>query len=106
MNCLGHHDIFWGTRKNAHNLYTCDFIYYLEQHHPGKKYLPIIRVLGGARQDSSFEGSLPIYDGRADMLDFTNEFLLSILNLLQQSLFIVLGSMEVIAQLRVASILH
>ena len=83
-----------------------DFLYYQEQHHPGKKYFPIIRVLVGDRQDSSFEGSLPIYDGRADMLAFTNECLLSSENLLQRSLFIVLGSMEVIAQLRVASILH
>ena len=68
--------------------------------------MPIIRVLGGARKDSSFEGSLPIYDGRADMLAYTNECILSSENLLQRSLFIVLGSMEVISQLRVASILH
>ena len=40
------------------------------------------------------------------MLSFTNECLLLIENLLQRSLFIVLGSMEVIDQLRVASILH
>ena len=40
------------------------------------------------------------------MLAFTNECLLSSENLLQRSLFIVLGSMEVIAQMRVASILH
>ena len=79
-----------------------DFLYYREQHHPGKKYLPIIRVLGGARQDSSFEGSLPTYYGRADMLAFTNECLLSSENLLQRSLFIFLRSMEVVAQLIVA----
>ena len=83
-----------------------DFLYYREQHHPGKKYLPIIRVIGGARQDSYFEGSIQIYDGRADMLAFTNECLLSIENMLQRSLFIVIESMEVIGQLRVASILH
>ena len=106
MKCLGHHDIFWRTRKNAHNLYTHDFLYYPEHHHPGKKYLPIIRVLGGARQDSYFEVSLPIYYGRTDMLAFTNECQLSSENLLQRSLFIVLGSMEFIDQLRVESILH
>ena len=83
-----------------------DFLYYREQHHPGKKYLPIIRVISGARQDSYFEGSLQIYDGRVDMLAFTNECLLSIENLLQRSLSIVLESMEVIAHPRVASILH
>ncbi len=48
-----------------------------------------------------------MYDGRGDMLIFTNEcLLLASDNLLQCSLFIVLGSMEIIAQLRVASILH
>jgi hypothetical protein len=47
-----------------------------------------------------------VYDGRADMLMFTNECLYSSDNLLQQCLFIALGSMEVIAVLQVASILH
>ena len=77
-----------------------------ERFRPGKRYLPPIRVLGGNRQDAAFEGALPVYDGRADMLIFTNECLLASDNLLQRSLFIVLGSMEMIAQLRVASILH
>jgi hypothetical protein len=40
------------------------------------------------------------------MLIFTNECLLASDNLLQRSLFIVLGSIEIIAQLRVASIMH
>jgi hypothetical protein len=74
--------------------------------HPGKRYLPPIRVLGGNQQDAAFEGALPVNDGRADMLIFTNECLLASNNLLQPLLFIVLGSMEMIAQLRVASILH
>ncbi len=73
---------------------------------PGKRYLPPIRVLGGNQQDLAFEGALPVYDGRGDTLIFTNECLLASNNLLQRSLFIVLGSMEMIAQLRVASILH
>jgi hypothetical protein len=47
-----------------------------------------------------------VYDGCGDMLIFTNECLLVSDNLLQRSLFIVLGLMEMIAQLRVASILH
>jgi len=69
-------------------------------------HLPPIRVFGGNRQDAAFEGVLPVYDGQADMLIFTNECLLASDNLLQRCLFIVLGSMEMIAQLRVASILH
>jgi hypothetical protein len=76
-----------------------------ERYRPGKRYLPPTRVLGGTRQDSSFEGALPVYDGRADMLMFTNECLYSSDNLLQRCLFIALGCMEVIAVLRVASLL-
>ena len=41
-----------------------------------------------------------------ETLMFTNECLLASNNLLQHLLFIVFGSMEMIAQLRVASILH
>jgi hypothetical protein len=47
-----------------------------------------------------------VYDGCADMLIFTNECLLASDNLLQRLLFIVLGLIEMIAQLRVAAILH
>ena len=83
-----------------------DYSYWKQRYRPGKRYLPPIRVLGGNRQDASFERALPVYDGRADMLMFTNECLYSSDNLLQRSLFIALGSMEVIAVLRVASILH
>ncbi len=83
-----------------------DYADWKERYRPGKRYLPPIRVLGGNRQDSSFEGALPIYDGRADMMMFTNECLYSSDNLLQRCLFISFGSMEMIAVLRVASILH
>jgi len=62
-----------------------------ERYRPGKRYLPPICVLGGNPQDAAFEGALPVYDGRGDMLIFTNECLLSSNNLLQRSLFIVLG---------------
>ncbi len=47
-----------------------------------------------------------MYDGRGDMFIFTNECLLISDNLLQCSLFIVLRLMEMIALLRIASILH
>ncbi len=68
-----------------------DYADWKERFRPGKRYLPPIRVLGGNRQDAAFEGALPVYDGRGDMLIFTNECLLSSNNLLQRSLFIVLG---------------
>ena len=54
----------------------------------------------------AFKGALQVNDGHTDMLIFINECLLASNNLLQHSLFIVLGSMELIAQLRVALILH
>ncbi len=34
-----------------------------ERFHPGKRYLPPIRILGGNRQDAAFKGALPVYDG-------------------------------------------
>ena len=80
--------------------------HYKEVKHPGKRYLPIIRVTGGARQDAAFEGALPLYDGRADMLEYTDMCLESSDNRLKRCLFLSLSSMEVIAQLRVASILY
>jgi hypothetical protein len=77
-----------------------------ERFRPGKRYLPPIRVIGGNQQDAAYKGALPVYDGRADMLIFTNKCLLASNNLLKHLLFIVLGSMEMITQLSVASILH
>ena len=79
---------------------------YMKRYHPGRYRLPIIRVAGGNRQDSSFEGALPLYDGLDELLEFTNECLQSKENTLQRCLLISLSSVEVIAQLRVASILY
>ena len=62
----------------------------------------MIRVCGGNRQDSAFEGALPVYDGLDDMLAVTNKCLLTSEDLMQRCLFITLGSMEVVAQLHIA----
>ncbi len=78
---------------------------WLKRFHPSKRFLPTIRVCGGSRQDSAFEGAFPVYDSLDEMLAFTNECLLCGENILQRCLFLALGSMEVVAQLRVASIL-
>jgi hypothetical protein len=40
-----------------------DYADWKEGYRPGKRYLLPIHVLGGNRQDSSFEGALPVYDG-------------------------------------------
>jgi hypothetical protein len=81
-----------------------DFNDWLCRYHPLLQRLPTVRVCGDNRQDSDFEGSLPVYDSLDEMLAFTNECLKCSDNALQHCLFITLSSMEVIAQLCVASI--
>jgi hypothetical protein len=70
-----------------------------------KRQLPIVRVMGGSRQDASFESALPIYDILDEMLEFIKDCLLTCENKLLRSLYLILSSMEYIAQLHVASIL-
>ena len=83
-----------------------EFWHYLSTYHHGVTWLPLIRVLGGSRQDGSFEASLPLYVGRKYIVEFlhmklcTNEKE----NILQTNLFIVLECVEMIAQVRIASI--
>ena len=68
--------------------------------------MPVIRTLGGDHQDSSFEGALPVYMGRKFFVQFLHEELCSSSNenILQTNMFIILRSTEMIAQLRIASI--
>jgi hypothetical protein len=68
--------------------------------------MPIIRTLGGDRQDSLFEGALQIYMGRKFFVQFLHEELCSSSkeNILQTNMFIVLGATKMIAQLHIASI--
>ena len=68
--------------------------------------MPIIRTLGGDRQDSLFEGALPVYMDRKFFVQFLHKELCSSTNknILQTNMFIVLPSTEMIAQLRIASI--
>ena len=51
----------------GHGNEYCDW---KEEFHPGKRWLPVIRALGGNRQDVAFEAALPIYDQRQDILNF------------------------------------
>jgi len=78
----------------GHGNEYCDW---KEEFHPGKRWLPVIRALGGNRQDGAFEAALPIYDQRQDILNFLAKELLNGPNILQDSLFISLGSKQVIA---------
>ena len=83
-----------------------EFDDWLHRYFPGRRFLPVIRVCGGNRQDSAFEGALPVYNALDEMLKFTEGCLMSSKNLLQRSLFLSLGSLEIVALLRVASIVH
>jgi hypothetical protein len=80
----------------GHGNEYCDW---KEEFHPGKRWLPVIRALGGNRQDVAFEAALPIYDQRQDILNFVAMQLEFGPNILQDSLFLPLGSMQVIASL-------
>ena len=83
-----------------------NFWHFMETTHQGVTWLPIVRVLGGSRQDGSFEAALPLYAGRRYILEFLHKTLCENEkdNILQHNLFIVLESVEIIAMIRVASI--
>ena len=42
--------------------HCADYLDYRLRYCPGMHYLPVICVCGGNRQDSAFEGALPVYD--------------------------------------------
>ena len=83
-----------------------DFWYYMETYHRGVLWLPIVRVLGGARQDGSFEAALPLYAGRKFIIEYLHKTLCENDkdNILQHNMFIVLESVEIISMIRVAAI--
>ena len=79
---------------------------FCERHFPGKIRLPVIRVLGGERQDVAFEACLGLATNRPDIVTFLIDRLASNKNdnILQMSLFTVLECVEMIAQVRVGAI--
>ena len=79
---------------------------WMETFHPGSLLVPIVRVLYRNQQDASFEGAFPLYIGRSHMVAFLNERLSAGVseNILQRNLFIILESLEMIAQLWICSI--
>ena len=46
---------------------------WMRRYHPGELMMPVIRTLGGDRQDSLFEGALPVYMGRKFFVQFLHE---------------------------------
>jgi hypothetical protein len=101
---------------------------WMETFCPGSLFVPVVRVLGGNRQDAFFEGVFPLYVDCSHMVAFLNKQLCAgktiwsmictsnayqltsrfsagvSKNILQCNLFIILESSEMIAQLRLCSI--
>lgn len=83
-----------------------DYTEYKGTFHPTERLLPKIRVTGGTRQDSAFEGALPAFDDHHILLAFLDgRIAAGGENILEECLCLILESVEMIAQLRVFSIL-
>ncbi len=85
------------------------FQHWMETFHPGALLFPTARMLGGTRQDAVTEGSLPLYMNRHFYLEFLHLRLCAGSgegNILQTNLFLVLSCIEMVAVLRVLSIVH
>ena len=85
------------------------FQHWMETFHPGALLFPTARMLGGTRQDAVTEGSLPLYMNRHYYLEFLHQRLCAGSgegNILQTNLFLVLSCIEMVAVLRVLSIVH
>jgi hypothetical protein len=89
------------TKGHGHTFHD-----WMRRYHPGELMMPVIRTLGGDRQDSSFEGALQVYMGRKFFMQWLHEELCSSSkeNILQTNMFIILRSVEMTAQLHIASI--
>ncbi len=84
---------------------------FIAERHPDVIKLPIVRTLGGARQDIEFEACLGTYYLRRYRVEWLLHALSSIekdkdANILQQAMLISHTSREMIAQLRVGSIYY
>ena len=86
------------------------FLEWIRKHHPGELLMHIERA-SGSRQDLCTEGCLPILMNYPYYLEFLDEALRKReknkqASILQRNLFIALGSSEMIALVRLLSIIH
>jgi hypothetical protein len=80
---------------------------WMMKHHPSALLYPVARALGGNRQDIGIEGAPAVYMNLGYYLQFLHwRLTITTENILQKSLFYTLRSIEMIALLRVLSILH
>eukprot|EP00956_Cyclotella_meneghiniana_P019144 scaffold32561_cov32-Cyclotella_meneghiniana.AAC.5 len=99
-----------GGTANYHKGAGKDFVFYKEEFHPTRYLYPLTRVCGGTRQDLSVEGApsilmnLPLYlqflRWRSGVCGTSGD------GILATNLHIYLRSVEMVALLRVMSILH
>ncbi len=82
------------------------FKHWLRKFHPGALLVPVTRTTG-SRQDLATEGAAAVYWNRRYYVEFLDECLHGCNdNILQENLFIVLTSVEMVALCRTMSILH
>ena len=82
------------------------FKYWLKMMHPGALLVPVTRT-SGSRQDLAVEGAAAVYWNRKYYVEFLDECLTGHKdNILQENLWTVLTSQEMIALCRVFAILH
>ena len=78
----------------------------MKKYHPGALLVPVARN-SGSRQDLSVEGAAAVYWKRRYYVPFLNQLFEAIKdNILQESLFYILTSEEMIVLNRVFSVLH
>lgn len=84
-----------------------EFLHWLEKYHPGALLVPTLRS-AGSRHDLNVEGAGAVYYNRNLYIQFLDEQLKTpnANNILQENLFIVLSSEEMIALCRLCSIFH
>ena len=84
------------------------FFEWMEHNHPNELLLHVERT-SGSRQDLCVEGAGALYLNRVYYIEFLDERLRTCGaegNILQENLFIILSSLEMIAQARLCSIVH
>ena len=81
------------------------FKHWLKREHPGALLVPVQRT-SGSRQDLAVEGAAAVYWNRKYYVQFLDEELVGKDNILQENLYTVLTSEEMIALCRVFAILH
>ena len=79
---------------------------FFEKWFPGRLKIPITRVLGGARFDDIFEAYVGNFCKRPEIIKWAVYFLAlpNNDNIMQREIFIILRSVQIIAQLRVGFI--